>query len=85
MTIERKGRFLEDYDLEGHLSIGIESRMLAACVAEANRRRAYGVFGSGSFNFREDKLDFLAELPQLRKVFFFSRTSLSKTSTASTP
>ena len=38
MTIRRDNDFLVDTDLEGSLSVGIESRCLDACVAEVPAR-----------------------------------------------
>jgi hypothetical protein len=70
-VIKRQGRFLVDHDLQGRLSIGIESNHLAECVAEANRRKAYGVFGSPCFRFDEDDLDFLADLPNICRLHFW--------------
>ncbi len=71
MAIERHGEYLLDRDLDGLLSVGIESDNLRGCIAEARRLGAAGVFGSPSFGFRETNLDFLAELPDLRKVWFW--------------
>ena len=68
MTIERKGDFLIDTDHAGRLSVGIESDNLSACVNEARRRKAFGVFGSPCFGFKQDDLNFLADLPGLEKI-----------------
>ena len=71
MTIERKGEFLIDMELAGGLSIGIESDKLSACVKEARRRKAVGVFGAPYFGFKQDNLNFLAELPDLKSIWFW--------------
>ena len=71
MDIHREGKFLVDIDLKGRLMVGMESRHLAACIAEAKRRRAYGVFGTPGFNFKEENLDFLAKLPNVKSVWFW--------------
>jgi len=71
MTIHRERSFFVDVDREGRLSIGIESNKLAACIAEAKRRRAYGVFGHFGFRFRQDNLDFLTSLPNIRRIWFW--------------
>lgn len=71
MTIERKGKFLIDMELAGGLSIGIESYKLSACVKEARRRKAVGVFGAPCFGFKQDNLSFLAELPDLKSIWFW--------------
>ncbi|MEM7013659.1 MAG: hypothetical protein AAF585_19480, partial [Verrucomicrobiota bacterium] len=64
MPIQRKGEFLVTPDLGITSSVGIESGQLTKCIAEA---KAFdGVFGSPSFDFREDNLDFLNELEHLR-------------------
>jgi hypothetical protein len=71
MTIERKGEFLIDMELAGGLSIGIESDKLSACVKEARRRKAVGVFGAPCWGFKQDNLNFLAELPDLKSIWFW--------------
>ncbi len=71
MPIHRDNGFLVDTDLEGRLSIGIESRCVEACVAEVAARGAVGVFGSPTFGFKEDDLNFLEHLPDLEKISFW--------------
>ena len=71
MTIEREGKFFVDHDLKGRPSIGMDSRKLSVCVAEAIRRRAYGVFGNPEYHFKETNLDFLKDLPRIQKIWFF--------------
>ncbi|GAB6388156.1 leucine-rich repeat domain-containing protein [Stutzerimonas marianensis] len=71
MTIERAGHFLVDVDLAGRVSVGIETDQLQACVQEAKNKKADGVFGSPSFGFMQDNLDFLSELPKLTKIWFW--------------
>ena len=71
MTIERKDGFLIDTDLVGRLSIGIESDNLSACIAEARKRNAAGVFGAPCFGFKQGDLNFMADLPGLEKIWFW--------------
>ena len=71
MTIERQGEFLVDWDLAGELSVGIESDNLSACVAEARKRKAAGVFGAPCFGFKQHDLSFLADLPGLQSIWFW--------------
>ncbi|MHC4744630.1 MAG: hypothetical protein ACYS8Z_22175, partial [Planctomycetota bacterium] len=71
MTIEREGEFLIHTDPEEGLYVGIESDNLAACVEEARERKAVGVFGNPYFGFKQDNLDFLADLPDLKSVCFY--------------
>ena len=71
MAIHREGKYLVDVDLQGRLSVGIESGRVAGCVAEAIRRGAQGVFGSADFRFREDNLDFLTQLAHLEMIWFW--------------
>ena len=70
MAIQRVGDFLEDTDLDGVLSIGIETNNLSNCVHEVKKRNAKGVFGSPSFGFKQDNLNFLTDLPYLEKIWF---------------
>src|SRR5688572_4079622 len=51
-------------------SLGIESDRLRECVAEVQRRKLRGVFGTVPY-FREEALDFLSELPELEAVEFW--------------
>ncbi|MHC4315683.1 MAG: hypothetical protein ACYSW3_24835 [Planctomycetota bacterium] len=74
MTITRKGKFLYNTDLEGELLVGIESDKLSACVKEARRRKAFGVFGAPCWGFKQDDLNFLAELPDLKSIWFWDVT-----------
>lgn len=71
MPIRRIGEFLEAGDLQGGCSLGIESDCLPDCVAEVQRRKISGVFGSPGFGFREDNLNFLGDLPDLERVWFW--------------
>ena len=71
MPIARQGRFLLSADLAHVPCIGLESRMLAACVKEAREKKIKGVFGSPGFGFKERTLDALRELPALEAVWFW--------------
>lgn len=71
MAIERAGQLLVDVDLAGRVSVGIETDQLLACVQEAKNKKADGVFGSHSFGFKQNNLDFLSELPKLTKIWFW--------------
>ncbi len=71
MNIHREGEYFVGNDLEGRRLLGIETGRLADCVAEAKRQAVYGVFGNPYFNFREDNLDFLRELPHLGSIWFW--------------
>jgi len=71
MAIERHDDYLVDRDLDGVVSIGIESAKLAECVTEVSRRGARGVFGAPCFGFAQSDLDFLARLPSLQKIWFW--------------
>jgi len=71
MTIQRERGYLIDRDLDGTLSIGIESGKIESCIKEVIRRDAKGVFGSSYCNFKEDNLDFLRHLPTLQKIWFW--------------
>ena len=71
MPVERINQFLEFTDLGGTPSLGIESEKLSECVAELRRRGWLGAFGCPGFGFREANLDFLSQLPELEKVWFW--------------
>lgn len=72
MPITREGQFLITHDLMNNVSsLGIESSQLSACIAEAKTRRFMGVFGSPCFDFQEDNLDFLQEIPWLSQIWFW--------------
>lgn len=71
MPIAREQRFLITRDLGDYPFLGIESSMLAACIAEVRARNYQGVFGSPSFGFAETTLDFLRDMPDLRGVWFW--------------
>ena len=71
MPIQREGKFLVTQTQGITPSIGIESDQLDACIAHARREPFDGVFGSPSFDFHEDNLDFLRKLPRLRQVWFW--------------
>ena len=71
MPIARVGEFLETPDLGVTHSLGIESRMVDACIAEIQRRDIRGVFGSSYFGFREETLDFLELVPAIEQVWFW--------------
>lgn len=71
MHIERAEGFWLDTDKENRVSIGIESERLVECMAEATRRKAWGVFGNATYGFKHDNLDFLNDLPHLGKVWFW--------------
>jgi hypothetical protein len=72
MPIAREGRFLLTHDLNrGSTSLGLESSMLSDCIDEVQREGYSGVFGNPGFGFNETALDALAQLPQLRHVWFW--------------
>lgn len=71
MSIHREGDYYVWADLQKRLRCGIDSECLEACIEEANRRNAYGVFGHPDFGFREDNLDFLAKLSRIRSIWFW--------------
>ena len=71
MPIERDNGYLIDCDLQGRISVGIESTRVPDCVAEVLRRNATGVFGCPRFGFQGSDLTFLEELPMLRRVWFW--------------
>jgi hypothetical protein len=71
VDIHREGDYYVWSDLQKRLLCGIDSTCLDACVEEANRRKAYGVFGSPTFGFREDNLDFLAKLSRIGSIWFW--------------
>lgn len=71
MPIKRVGKFLETEDLGFVHSLGIESGQLEECVSEIVRRNIQGVFGCPDFDFRENSLNFLASLSDIRQVWFW--------------
>ncbi len=71
MPIHREGAYLHSSDIDGLLSIGIESDKLEACVNEVLRHRVKGVFGTPTFGFKEDNLDFLTKLRFVTRVHFW--------------
>ena len=71
MPIERKGDFLHWDDRLSMPALGIESDQLAACIAHIKAQRIKGVFGSPSFGFTGQDLDFLKETPFLESVWFW--------------
>jgi len=70
MPIERVGDFLVTETLGITPSVGIESSRITECIAEAKAKYS-GIFGSPSFDFREDNLDFLKELPEIKQLWFW--------------
>jgi hypothetical protein len=71
MPIERKGKFLITRSLGITPSIGIETRMIRACISAVKTKRFKGIFGTPSFGFEENNLDFLAQLPHLRQLWIW--------------
>jgi hypothetical protein len=71
MPIHREGQHLVNSDLQGNLLIGMESESLQDCIAEAKRRHAYGVFGNPEWGFHEQDLDCLADLSDIKSVWFW--------------
>lgn len=69
--IRREGKFYVWEDLKDRLLLGIESSCLEACIRAVKRRKAYGVFGYWEFGFKEDNLDFLAKMRDIRSVEFW--------------
>lgn len=65
------GKFLEVEDLGITASLGIESGKIEECIGEIRRRKMRGAFGSSRFGFHEDRLEFLAQLPELEQVWFW--------------
>lgn len=74
MPIQRERDFLITRDLGITPSIGIETDKLRDCIAAAKAKGFEGVFGSPTFGFRGKSLDFLAELPHVRQVWFWGCT-----------
>lgn len=70
MHIVKEGLFFLDYD-EGGVSVGMDSERLDECIEEVNRRGATGVFGSPTFGFRQDNVDFLARIAHVDWVWFW--------------
>ena len=70
MSIERSGAFLIDRD-DPFPSIGIESGRLNECLEEFHRGSFQGVFGAPYFGFRESHLDFLREIPNAARIWFW--------------
>jgi len=71
MPIQREGQFLRFHNLGITSSLGIESTQLQACLAEVRAAGLKGVFGCPGFDFREETLDFLRELPWVEQVWFW--------------
>lgn len=71
MPIERVGRFLEAEDLGFAHSLGVETSLIDGCVREIQRRGVLGVFGCPVFGFNQDNLNFLAEIPFIKQVWFW--------------
>lgn len=71
MPIQREGKFLITRDLGITSSIGIQTKKIRNCIAEANARPFDGVFGHPSFGFTGTDLDFLNQLPHVRQVWFW--------------
>jgi hypothetical protein len=71
MPIQREGKYLIIRELGITPSIGIETRKIRACIAAAKTKAFEGVFGTPSFGFEENNLDFLAQLPHLRQVWIW--------------
>jgi hypothetical protein len=71
MPIAREGEFLVTRTMGNTPHIGLESKLLSACIAEARRARYKGVFGSPSFGFNEPTLNALHDLPDLESIWFW--------------
>jgi hypothetical protein len=70
MNIHRKNGFLIS-NMHSPPSIGIESARLDECLAHYNKAGFGGVFGSPSFGFRENHLDFLTRCSSAHRVWFW--------------
>jgi hypothetical protein len=71
LPIARDGEFLRYNDAPYGPSLGIESDKLAQCTLEIKESGLKAVFGSPSFGFAEQDLDFLNELPFVEGVWFW--------------
>jgi hypothetical protein len=71
MPIAREGEFLVTRTMGDTPHIGLESKVLPACIAEARRARYRGVFGSPYFGFDERTLNALHDLPDLESIWFW--------------
>lgn len=71
MEIHREGEFFVWEDLEKHPLLGIDSANLESCLKEVKQRKIYGVFGNPTFGFKEDNLDFLRKIPDIKSVWFW--------------
>jgi hypothetical protein len=71
MPITRIGDFLRADDIGITPMLGIESSNIQACIAEVKRLGVKGIFGCSAFDFRENNLDFLNDLPELIQVWLW--------------
>jgi len=72
VPIHRKGKFLVWPEHWETPSLGIETKRIDACIKEVRRKNYKGVFGSPAFGFRQNNLDFLADIPHLMHVWFWA-------------
>ena len=72
MTIRQEGSYYLDFDDSENVStaIGIDSKNMVAVIKEAQDKYT-SLFGHSSFGFKEDKLDFLNQLPETKKIWFW--------------
>ena len=71
MPICREGKFLINHDLGIVSSLGIETNSISECVNEIIEKPYKGIFGSPSFGFNEEDLNFLSEIPFVTQVWLF--------------
>lgn len=71
LPIARDGGFLRWTDAPHRTGVGIESDKLPECIREIKDTGLKGAFGSPSFGFAEQDLDFLREIPFVESVWFW--------------
>ncbi len=73
MSIQRDASgFLEWHDrLIEFPSVGIETARLGECLVYYHEKRFEGLFGCPSFGFQQDNLDFLSEVPNCKRLWFW--------------
>jgi len=71
MPIQEENGFLVTRDLGITPALAIETGKIDKCIEHINRMHFRGVFGSPSFGFKQDNLNFLDRIPQMIQLWFW--------------
>ncbi|WP_227938171.1 hypothetical protein [Alkalihalobacillus deserti] len=70
MPIRKIGDFYVNIE-DGKKQLGIDSNNISGCIKEYKSGKYDGVFGNNGYGFKEDNFDFLHELSDVKKIWFW--------------